>query len=166
MGDLRVRRFQFRLARVLRYQQQRQRQAEIELRKKAQALQLAQTQRTKIATELQQAIAGLAAVPVPEFQMTLRLNGVRHSSQVEQRLHQAQTDIQQAQQELQAASQHWLQLKRKVAVLDVLFEQQRQEHRKRVQRQDEAELSEMVVQRWSRAQPAAEGERAGQGSRL
>ena len=166
MGDVQVRRFQFRLARLLRYQQQRKRQAEIELRKKAQVLQLAQKRRTGIAAELRQATAALAAVPASEFQMTWRLNGVRHSSQMEQRLHQAQVDIQQAQQELQAASQHWLQLKRKVAVLDVLFEQRRQEHRKGVQRQDEAALSEMVVQRWSRSQPAAGGARAGQGSRL
>ena len=161
-----MRRFEFRLARVLRYQQQRKRQAEIELRKKAQALQLSQKRETRIATELRQANTGLAAVPAPEFQLTLRLNAVRHVSQVEQRLHQAQTAVQQAQQELQAASQHWLQIKRKVAVLDVLFEQQRQAHQKSVRRQDEAALSDMVVQRWSRSQSAAGGERASEESRL
>ena len=161
-GGCVVRKFVFRLSRVLRYQQQRQRQAELQLRKATQMLQLAQARRQQLATRLQQATASLDHATGAEFPLTLRINGVHHWSQGERQLQQAQTEIQQAEQALQVASQGWLQIKQKVEALDLLFNQRRQEHRKYANRHAQTELNEMAVNRWSRPLPVAAGDTASQ----
>ena len=143
-----MKKFQFRLERLLRFHQQRQKQAELRLGQAAleRERELAEVSRIQSqvdrACQLNESVGGL-------IDPGARLNAVWHVEQLGQVMTAAQEKLKLADQRFREADQARMEITQSVEGLLHLRGQQRNEHRDEAARQSQIELDEVVMRQWS-----------------
>jgi flagellar export protein FliJ len=143
-----VKKFQFRLQRLLWYHQQRQKQAEVRLQQAAMQREAA----FDVVREVQRQIE--AACQLPEaagklVNLSARQNMAAHLQQLGKTLNSATESLQKADQRLREADQVRTQITKDVEGLLHLRVQQLEEHTDEVARQQQIVLDEVVMRQWS-----------------
>jgi flagellar export protein FliJ len=143
-----VKKFQFRLERLLRFHQQRQKQAELHLGQAASERAAALAERHRIqqqidrGCQLNESVGG-------SIDPGARCNGVWHVEQLGRVLTVAQEKLKQADQRFREADRVRTEITQSVEALLHLRSQQRNEHRDEASRQQQIELDEVVMRQWS-----------------
>jgi flagellar export protein FliJ len=143
-----VKKFQFRLQRLLWYHQQRQKQAEVRLQQAAMQREAAQGVVLEIQRQIEQACR------LPEqvgklIDVTARQNMTGHLQNLGRSLTAAQEKLKQTEQRLREADQARAQVTRDVEGLLHLRSEQLVEHGDEVARQQQIVLDEVVMRQWS-----------------
>ena len=143
-----MKKFQFSLERLLRFHQQRQQQAELKLR---QAAMVRETAAAEI-DYVRQQIAGacqLKEVVGGEINPSSRMNAARLVEVLGQTLTAAQEKLKAADQRFREVREECTEVTQSVEAFLHLRDQQRIEHRDEATRQQQIELDEVVMRRWS-----------------
>ncbi|MBS0202390.1 MAG: hypothetical protein JSS49_05775 [Planctomycetes bacterium] len=143
-----MKKFQFRLQRLLWYHQQRQKQAEVELQQVAMQRELALADVQGIRRQIE------LACQLPEqvgqvINLSARQNVAGHLQELGRVLTAAQEKLQAREQRLREASQVCTQITKDVEGLLHLRVQQLEEHREEASRQHQIVLDEVVMRQWS-----------------
>lgn len=143
-----MKKFQFRLQRLLWYHQQRQKQAEVLLQQAAMQRELAFAEvldvrkQIELACRLPEQAGGLV-------DLSARLNVAEHLQGLGRILTAAQEKLQASEQRLREANQVCTQITKDVEGLLHLRVQQLEDHRDEVARQHQIVLDEVVMRQWS-----------------
>ena len=143
-----MKKFQFRLQRLLWYHQQRQKQAEVVLQQAVMQRELAFAEVHSIQAEIDRACQLPEAVGMP-VNISSRENIVQHLRILGQTLTAAQEKLKQCEQRLREANQVCTEITRDVEGLLHLRAQQLAEHTDEVARQQQIVLDEVVMRQWS-----------------
>ncbi len=147
-----MRRFHFRLERVLQWKQQRQRQAEIRQQQAQWVLAAAKTATEQLSARLVQAAQALEAQigqPIPVASWLARQD---HGAQIRRALETAEADVQLANQKLQEAEALRTQIATEVEALLVLRQRQWQAYQEEAVHTEQNRLDELGLRRWQKAQ--------------
>ena len=159
-----MKRFHFRLERVLKLKQQRERLAELRQQQARQVVEAAKAEVARLTEQLRQTAGALGgklggAVPASAW-----VAHYEHSAQLGQALQSAEARVERALRGLHEASAQRTQIAREVESLLYLRRQQWDEHWKDVARAEQVQLDEQGMRRWMAAQaadaPAPGGERS------
>ena len=143
-----MKKFQFRLERILRYHQQRLKQAELEVSKAAMLHEAARgevvqcQQQIDRACQLNESVGGL-------INPTIRRNATAHLEQLGSILAAAQEKFQITGQRFREQDRVRVQISEDAEGLILLRDQQRQEHGEEILRQQQIDLDEVVMRKWS-----------------
>jgi len=143
-----VKKFQFRLERLLRFHQQRQKQAELRLGQAALEREAALAEVDRIqqqivrACQLNESVGG-------SIDPSTRINAVWHVEQLGRVLTAAQEKLKLADQRFREADRERMEITQSVEALLHLRGQQRNEHRDETARQQQIDLDEVVMRQWS-----------------
>ena len=151
-----MKRFLFRLERVLKLKQQRERLAELRQQQARQLVEAARAEVSRLTEQLQQtagALRGKGAGPVPAGTWIAHYV---HSAQLGQALESAEVHVQRALQRLQEAAAQRTKIAQEVEALQHLRGQQWQEHSQDMMRAEQVRLDELGMRRWTAA-PLAGG---------
>jgi flagellar export protein FliJ len=149
-----MRRFQFRLERVLKLKEQAERAAELRLKQARVTLEQARAEVVALWGRLTQnavALAGRVGTPVPTGSWVAYYE---HSAQLAQALNVAEANAQRALQALQEAAAQRAKIATEVETLKYLRHQQWQEHWAEVARLEQIRLDDLGMRRWRAAQAA------------
>lgn len=144
-----MKRFQFRLDKLLHYHQQRQKQADL-------ALARANMDRTTAAEEVRrvneaiQKACGLAEEVGQAIEPTLREQSLQLAHQLCQALQQAEEKLKTAEQRFREAQSERTAITQEVEALLHLRTQQLAAHQDEVVRQQQIEVDDVVMKQWSR----------------
>lgn len=144
-----MKKFQFRLQRLLWYHQQRRKQAEVKLQQAAMQREVAAT----AVVEMQRTIERACQLPERVGQvvsLSARLTVAAHLEELQKALRTAQENLQKADQRLREATEVCTQITKDVEGLLHLRVQQLAEHTDEVARQQQIVLDEVVMRRWSK----------------
>ncbi|HZU37498.1 MAG TPA: hypothetical protein VFA18_16375 [Gemmataceae bacterium] len=147
-----MRRFQFRLERVLKWKQQRERLAELRQQQARVILDAALAQVEQLASQIQQTAADLEQRGVASQSASVWLACYQHTAQLGQALEQAEGKVRQVERQLQQANAARARIATEVESLQLLKRQQWQEHRRQRQRLEQTELDEAGMNQWLREQ--------------
>jgi flagellar export protein FliJ len=143
-----VKKFQFRLERVLRYHQQRLKQAELKVAQAAMERDAAQArvrecqEQIEQACELNETVGGL-------INPMVRANVMAHVEKLVKTLAQAREKLKLAEQQFRDTDRVRNEIAQDVEGLLLLRKQQRLEHSDEATRQQQIELDEVVMRQWS-----------------
>ena len=143
-----MKKFQFSLERLLRFHQQRQKEAEHKLRQAAleragAAAEVDRIERLIVeACQLNESVGRL-------IEPATRINSARHLEALSQTLTGAQEKLEGADQRFREVREECTKATQSVEAFLHLRDQQRTEHRDEANRQQQIELDEVVMRRWS-----------------
>ncbi len=143
-----MKKFQFRLQKLLWYHQQRQKQAEVRLRQAFMERETVLAERVKIEQEIERTCQ-LPEQPGHLINVSSRQNVAAHLQLLGRTLTATQEKLKLMDQRLREANQALTQITKDVEGLLHLRTQQQQEHRDEVNRQQQIVLDEVVMRQWS-----------------
>lgn len=149
-----MKRFLFRLERVLKLKQQRERLAELRQQQARQLVEAARAEVSRLTEQLRQtagALHGKAAGPVAADTWIAHYV---HSARLGQALESAEVHVQRALQRLQEAAAQRTKIAQEVEALQHLRDQQWEEHRQDMLRSEQIRLDELGMRRWTGGQVA------------
>jgi flagellar export protein FliJ len=151
-----MKRFQFRLERVLKLKEQGERMAELRLKKARATLEQARAEVAALWNRLTQNATALAEQVGTAVSPGAWIAYYEHSAQLAQALDVAEANVQRALQALQEAAAQRTKLATEVETLNYLRHQQWQEHWSEVARLEQIRLDDLGMRRWRAAQVAEE----------
>lgn len=143
-----MKKFQFRLQKLLWYHQQRQKQAEVRLRQAFMERDAALTERGKVEQEIERTCQ-LHEQPGGLINVSMRQNVAAHLQLLSRTLTAAEENLKLMDQRLREANEALTEVTKDVEGLLHLRAQQLQEHRDEVNRQQQIVLDEVVMRQWS-----------------
>jgi flagellar FliJ protein len=143
-----VKRFTFRLERILKLKKQRQRLAELAQLQAAAVLEQAQKEEAALQEQLARNAAVLAAQVGRPVDTAAWLTHYSHAGQLGKSLDQAEANIQAAAKKLQEAAARLTQISTEVEVLLSLRRQYWEEFLQETGREEQKALDELVIERW------------------
>ncbi|MBW3543288.1 MAG: flagellar FliJ family protein [Planctomycetes bacterium] len=144
-----MKRFEFRLERMLKFQRQRERQAELHQQEARLELAVAESQVAAMAERLLETAASISEQTVRPGVQHARPTGFEHLVQVEQTLEAARTRVRAAQGHLDRATQERVGAATEAEALNLLRERSWNEHRKEVNRAQQVKLDDTALRQWS-----------------
>lgn len=143
-----MKRFYFRLDKLLHYQEQRQKQADLRLRQAGLERDTAHADVERVQHQLLQTCRLDEAVGRP-VEPHLRIQTLRHAEQLSQTLGTAQEKLKTAELRFREANRQRTEVTQEVESLRTLRQRQWRDHRDEAARQQQVELDEVVMQQWS-----------------
>ncbi|MEK6257846.1 MAG: hypothetical protein AABP62_04420 [Planctomycetota bacterium] len=143
-----MKKFLFRLERLLRFHQQRQKQAELHLGQAALERELALAEVNRIQQQIERACQLNESVG-GSIDPRARINAVWHVEQLGRVLTAAQEKLKLADQRFREADRERVEITQSVEGLLHLRGEQHNEHRDEAARQQQIELDEVVMRQWS-----------------
>ena len=144
-----MKRFQFRLEKLLRYHQQRQKQADLALSRASMDRDNAQAEVTHLHEQIQNACRLNEAVGQP-IEPIRREQSLRHAEQICQTLQVAEEKLKAAERRFREAQRQRTAITQDVEMLLHLRTRELTEHQDETARRQQIELDEVVMKQWSR----------------
>ncbi len=144
-----MKRFQFRLDKLLRYHQQRQKQADLAVTKASMDHDAAVSEVRRIKSDIQNACRLPERVGQP-IEPALREQSLRLANHLSQGLQLAEDKLKAATQRFREAQNHRTAVTQEVEALLHLRTQQLEEHQDEATRQQQIEIDDVVMKQWSR----------------
>jgi len=143
-----LKKFQFRLQRLLWYHQQRKKQAEVHLQQAAWQREAAQAEMIDVLVQIEKACQ-LRETVGQEVNVAARQNATSHLQSLGRILTASEEKLKLADQSLREAQGVCAEITREVEALVHLRTQQQLEHQDEVARQQQIVLDEVVMRQWS-----------------
>lgn len=143
-----MKRFQFRLERILRLKRQRERQAELRQGQARAAADNAHANCTAIERQLAQQAAELSARPVRGMTPELQIAGAACLAQIQQQLNLALNQARKADMALAEANQARAKCHRDVQSIELLRNNAVDSHRRDTAYEHQSQLDDLSIQRW------------------
>ena len=144
-----MKRFDFRLAKLLKYHQQRQKQADLALHRASLDRDAAQNEVTHLHEQIENACRLNEAVGKP-IEPTRREQSLRHAEQICQTLQVAEEKFKVAERCFREAQSQRTAITQDVEMLLHLRTRELSEHQDEIARRQQIELDDVVMKRWSR----------------